>query len=91
MVDGGGGATVVAMDVDGGAVVEVALLSEAFLARTGMVVFHWWVEKGLVTLAGSVMSWSPAVDRRDSGTVGRSQAGRLLSGSSAGQTQEEQM
>lgn len=55
-----------------------------FLVRPGTVVFHWWVEKGLVTLAGSVMSWSPTVDRRDSGTVGRSQAGRLLTGSSEG-------
>lgn len=42
----------------------------------GAVVFHWCVENGLVTLAGSVRSWSPTVDRRDSGTVGRSQAGR---------------
>lgn len=62
-------------------VVEIVCF-EVFLVRTGMVVFHWWVEKGLVTLAGSVMSWSPTVDRRDSGTVGRSQAGRLLTGSS---------
>lgn len=49
-----------------------------------MVVFHWWVEKGLVTLGGSVISWSPTVDRSDSGTVGRSQAGRPLIASSEG-------
>lgn len=48
----------------------------------GAVVFHWCVEKGLVTFAGSVRSWSPTVDRRDSGTVGRSQAGRLPTESS---------
>lgn len=48
----------------------------------GAVVFHWYVEKGLVTLAGSVRSLSPTVDRRDSGTVGRSQAGRLPTESS---------
>ncbi len=65
-------------------VVDVVVCREVFLVRTGMVVFHWWVEKGLVTLAGSVTSWSPTVDRSDSGTVGRSQAGRLLTDSSAG-------
>lgn len=48
----------------------------------GAVVFHWCVEKGLVTFAGSVRSWSPTVDRRDSGTVGRSHAGRLPTESS---------
>ena len=63
---------------------EVVVCREVFLVRTGAVVFHWWVEKGLVTLAGSVTSWSPTVDRSDSGTVGRSQAGRLLTDSSAG-------
>lgn len=72
--------------VVGGRVVVTVVVEmvcfEVFLVRTGMVVFHWWVEKGLVTLAGSVMSWSPTVDSRDSGTVGRSQAGRLLTGSS---------
>lgn len=56
---------------------------EVFLVCEGTVVFHLWVEKGLVTLAGSVTSWSPTVDRSDSGTVGRSQAGRLLTDSSA--------
>lgn len=66
-------------------VVVVVRRREAFLVRTGAVVFHWWVEKGLVTLAGSVTSWSPTVDRSDSGTVGRSQAGRLLTESSVGQ------
>lgn len=65
-------------------VVDVVVCREVFLVRTGTVVFHWWVEKGLVTLAGSVTSWSPTVDRSDSGTVGRSQAGRLLTDSSAG-------
>lgn len=65
-------------------VVDVVVCREVFLVRTGMVVFHWWVEKGLVMLAGSVTSWSPTVDRSDSGTVGRSQAGRLLTDSSAG-------
>lgn len=65
-------------------VLEVVVCREVFLVRTGMVVFHWWVEKGLVTLAGSVTSWSPTVDRSDSGTVGRSQAGRLFTDSSAG-------
>lgn len=64
-------------------VAAVVVFREVVLVRTGMVVFHWWVEKGLVTLAGSVMSWSPTVDRSDSGTVGRSQAGRLLMESSA--------
>lgn len=64
-------------------VATVVVSLEVFLLRRGMVVFHWKVEKGLVTLAGSVTSWSPTVDRRDSGTVGRSQAGRLLSDSSA--------
>lgn len=63
-------------------VADVVVFREVFLVRTGMVVFHWWVEKGLVTLAGSVMSWSPTVDSSDSGTVGRSQAGRLLTESS---------
>lgn len=63
-------------------VAEVVVCREMFLVRTGTVVFHWWVEKGLVTLAGSVTSWSPTVDRSDSGTVGRSQAGRLLTESS---------
>lgn len=63
-------------------VVVVVGRREAFLVRTGAVVFHWWVAKGLVTLAGSVTSWSPTVDRSDSGTVGRSQAGRLLTESS---------
>lgn len=63
-------------------VVVVVGRREVFLVRTGAVVFHWWVEKGLVTLAGSVTSWSPTVDRSDSGTVGRSQAGRLLTESS---------
>jgi hypothetical protein len=53
----------------------------ASLARAGAVVFHC-VEKGLVMLPGSVMSWSPCVVRRAAGTVGRSQAGRLLSDSS---------
>lgn len=48
----------------------------------GAVVFHWCVENGLVTLAGNVRSWSPTVDSRDSGTVGRSQAGRLPTESS---------
>lgn len=65
-------------------VVDVVVSREVFLVRTGAVVFHWWVEKGLVMLAGRVTSWSPTVDRRDSGTVGRSQAGRLLTDSSAG-------
>lgn len=65
-------------------VVDVVVCREVFLFRTGTVVFHWWVEKGLVMLAGSVMSWSPTVDRSDSGTVGRSQAGRLLTDSSTG-------
>lgn len=65
-------------------VVDVVVCREVFLVRTGAVVFHWWVEKGLVMLAGRVTSWSPTVDRRDSGTVGRSQAGRLLTDSSAG-------
>ncbi len=63
-------------------VVVVVVCREVFLVRTGTVVFHWWVEKGLVTLAGSVTSWSPTVDRSDSGTVGRSQAGKLLTDSS---------
>lgn len=63
-------------------VVGVVVCREVFLFRTGMVVFHWCVEKGLVMLAGSVTSWSPTVDRSDSGTVGRSQAGRLLTDSS---------
>lgn len=63
-------------------VVDMSMCSEVFLVRTGTVVFHWWVEKGLVMLAGSVMSWSPTVDSRDSGTVGRSHAGRLLTDSS---------
>jgi len=57
---------------------------EVFLVRAGTVVFHLWVEKGMVMLAGSVTSWSPSVDSSDSGTVGRSQAGRLLTDSSAG-------
>lgn len=61
---------------------DVVVCREVLLVRTGTVVFHWCVEKGLVTLAGSVMSWSPTVDRSDSGTVGRSQAGRLLTESS---------
>lgn len=65
-------------------VVDVVVCHEEFLVRTGTVVFHWWVEKGLVMLAGRVTSWSPTVDRSDSGTVGRSQAGRLLTDSSAG-------
>lgn len=65
-------------------VVDVVACREVFVVRTGTVVFHWWVEKGLVTLAGSVTSWSPTVDSSDSGTVGRSQAGRLLTDSSAG-------
>ena len=72
--------------VDGDVFIVVADVTgccEVFLVRAGVVVFHWWVEKGLVTLAGSVTSWSPTVDRRDSGTVGRSQAGRLLTESSA--------
>lgn len=63
--------------------VDAVVCVEVFLVRTGAVVFHWWVEKGLVTLAGSVTSWSPTVDKSDSGTVGRSQAGRLLIDSSA--------
>lgn len=63
-------------------VVDVVVCLEVFLVRTGAVVFHWCVENGLVTLAGSVTSWSPTVDRSDSGTVGRSQAGRLLTDSS---------
>lgn len=67
------------------AVVDAVVCREVFLVRTGAVVFHWWVEKGLVMLAGRVTSWSPTVDRRDSGTVGRSQAGRLLTDSSAGE------
>lgn len=37
-----------------------------------------------MTLAGRVRSWSPTVDRSDSGTVGRSQAGRLPTESSVG-------
>lgn len=65
-------------------VADVVVCREVFLVRTGTVVFHWCVEKGLVTFAGSVMSWSPTVDRSDSGTVGRSQAGRLLTESSTG-------
>lgn len=65
-------------------VVDVVMCREVFLARAGTVMFHWWVEKGLVTLAGSVTSWSPTVERSDSGTVGRSHAGRLLTDSSAG-------
>lgn len=65
-------------------VFEVVTCREAFLVCAGTVVFHWWVEKGLVTLAGRVTSWSPTVDKRDSGTVGRSQAGRLLTDSSVG-------
>lgn len=64
------------------AVFEVVTCRKVFLVCAGTVVFHWWVEKGLVTLAGSVTSWSPTVDNRDSGTVGRSQAGRLLTDSS---------
>lgn len=62
--------------------VDVVMSREVFLVRMGKVVFHLWVEKGLVTLAGRVTSWSPTVDRSDSGTVGRSQAGRLLTDSS---------
>lgn len=65
-------------------VLDVVVCLEVFLVRTGAVVFHWCVEKGLVMLSGSVRSWSPTVDRSDSGTVGRSQAGRLLTDSSAG-------
>lgn len=65
-------------------VAKVVVCREVFLVRTGTVVFHWWVEKGLVTFAGSVTSWSPTVERSDSGTVGRSQAGRLLTDSSVG-------
>lgn len=34
----------------------VLVLFEAALDRTGSVVFHWCVEKGLVMLAGSVTS-----------------------------------
>lgn len=63
-------------------VAAVVVFCAGILGRTGMVVFHWWVEKGLVTLGGSVISWSPTVERSDSGTVGRSQAGRLLTISS---------
>lgn len=63
-------------------VVDAVVSRDVFLTGTGTVVFHWWLEKGLVMLAGSVTSWSPTVDRRDSGTVGRSQAGRLLIDSS---------
>lgn len=79
------GLTVVVVVVD--AVVSV----EEFLTGTGTVVFHWWLEKGLVMLAGSVTSWSPTVDRSDSGTVGRSQAGKLLMDSSARQEEEGQI
>lgn len=64
-------------------VAAVVMCCKVVLGRTGVVVFHWWVEKGLVMFAGSVTSWSPTVDRSDSGTVGRSQAGRLLTASSA--------
>lgn len=64
----------------------VVVCREVLLVRTGTVVFHWCVEKGLVTLEGSVMSWSPTVERSDSGTVGRSQAGRLLTESSTERT-----
>lgn len=66
-------------------VVDAVVSREEFLTGTGTVVFHWWLEKGLVMLAGRVTSWSPTVDRSDSGTVGRSQAGRLLIDSSARQ------
>lgn len=44
-------------------VAAVVVFCMGILGRTGMVVFHWWVEKGLVTLGGSVISWSPTVDR----------------------------
>lgn len=72
-------------------VADVVVCREVFLVCTGTVVFHWWVEKGLVTLAGSVTSWSPTVDRSDSGTVGRSQAGKLLTESSAGRKGEKHL
>lgn len=37
-------------------VVDITAGREVFLVCAGTVVFHWWVENGLVTLAGKVMS-----------------------------------